>query len=302
MIDIGHWRKGLGREGLWRDGLGRKALAPLLALALVACQSADLSGPTSPLDPASLAEGSFAEPEIRAASAYVVDAGTGRVLLDEAGEAPRYPASLTKMMTLHLLFDAVAAGRLSLDSDLLVSPFAASRAPSKLGLRAGETIKVRDAAQALAVKSANDAATVIAENLAGSEAAFAVQMNAKARAIGMRRTRFVNASGLPQEGQVTTARDMATLALSLRGRHPRFAPYFAATEFTYAGKTYKATNKLLGQGIGVDGMKTGFIRDSGFHLVASAGRGGHRIVVVVMGGVTGKARDARVAALVAQYL
>ncbi|WP_244488170.1 D-alanyl-D-alanine carboxypeptidase family protein [Aureimonas sp. Leaf454] len=277
-------------------------MAPLLALALVACQSADLSGPNSPLDPRIAAAEATAAPEIRARSAYVVDAGTGKVLLDEEGDAPRYPASLTKMMTLHLLFDAVAAGRLSLDSDLKVSAFAAARAPSKLGLKAGETIKVRDAAQALAVKSANDAATVIAENLAGSEAAFAAQMTARARALGMRRTRFVNASGLPQEGQVTTAHDMAILALSLRARHPRYAPYFAATEFTYAGKTYKATNKLLGRGLGVDGMKTGFIRDSGFHLVASAGRDGHRIIVVVMGGATGRDRDARVAALVEHYL
>ncbi|RYG65940.1 D-alanyl-D-alanine carboxypeptidase, partial [bacterium] len=115
-------------------------------------------------------------------------------------------------------------------------------------------------------------------------------------------TRFVNASGLPQDGQVTTAHDMALLALSLRARHPRFAPYFAATEFSYSGKTYKATNKLLGKGLGVDGMKTGYIRDSGFHLVASAERDGHRIVVVVMGGVTGNARDARVVALLGQYL
>lgn len=302
MIDLRHWRTGFGRTSWGCSGLAHKALAPFLALTLVACQSADVSGPNSALDPVALASGTYAQPEIRAASAYVVDAATGRVLFDEAGEGPRYPASLTKMMTLHLLFDAVAAGKLSLDSDLVVSPFAASRAPSKLGLRAGETIKVRDAAQALAVKSANDAATVIAENLAGSEPAFAVAMNARARAIGMRDTRFVNASGLPQDGQVTTARDMATLALSLRARHPRFMPYFAATEFTYAGKTYKATNKLLGQGIGVDGMKTGFIRDSGFHLVASAERGGHRIIVVVMGGTTGRARDAHVAALVEQYL
>jgi D-alanyl-D-alanine carboxypeptidase len=282
---------------LWRMGA-----APLLALALVACQSADLSGPSSPLDPRVAASGTYAAPEIRARSAYVVDALTGKVLLDEDGDAPRYPASLTKMMTLHLLFDAVAAGRLSLDSDLKVSAFAAGRAPSKLGLKEGETIKARDAAQALAVKSANDAATVIAENLAGSEEAFAAQMTAKARALGMRRTRFVNASGLPQEGQVTTAHDMALLALSLRARHPRYAPYFAATEFTYAGKTYKATNKLLGKGLGVDGMKTGFIRDSGFHLVASAGRDGRRIIVVVMGGATGRDRDARVESLVDHYL
>jgi len=196
-------------------------------------------------------------------------------------------------MTLYLLFEAVESGRLTLESPLTVSAEAASRPPAKLGLPVGTSITVREAATALAVRSANDVAVVVAEGVAGSEEAFARQMNARARAIGMSRTHFVNASGLPDEGQISTARDMALLALQLRTRFPAYQNFFTLKEFRFNGRRYEATNKLLGKVPGVDGLKTGYIRASGFHLVATAQRGNKRLIAVVMGGETGRARDAR---------
>lgn len=264
---------------------------------LGACRSTDLSR----RDAMGLTD-SLGEAEVRAHSAYVMDFATGRTLLAEDADALRYPASLTKMMTLYLLFEAIEQRRLSLDTPLVVSQNAASKPPSKLGLAPGSTIAARDAAQALAVKSANDIATVIAENLGETEAAFALAMTRKAQALGMRRTRFVNASGLPDPRQVSTARDMTILGRALRGRFPQYAPLFAAREFAYAGRTHRATNKLLGTVPGVDGLKTGFIRDAGFNLVATAERGGRRILVTVIGGRTGAERNAEVAALVDRFL
>ncbi|WP_328804975.1 D-alanyl-D-alanine carboxypeptidase family protein [Stappia albiluteola] len=239
--------------------------------------------------------------EARADAAIVIDASSGAVLFEEAADAPRYPASLTKMMTLYLLFEEVRAGRLSLGSELAISTNAASRPPTKIGLPAGSKIAVRDAAQAIAVRSANDLAVAIAERVAGSEEAFAVQMTAKARSLGMSRTRFVNASGLPDVRQVTTARDMATLGRALKRDFPQYASFFRAREFRYGGRVYKATNNLLGKVDGVDGIKTGYIRLSGYNLVASARRGGKSLIVVVMGGESEGARDRRVAALFEEY-
>ena len=284
-----------------RPGLGALArtLLGLAALALAACQSID-SADLAPQRPPAAAAGSLAEE--RAHAVLVVDATSGRPLYTENADALRYPASLTKMMTLYLLFEAVKAGRLSLDSDLPVSPEAAARPPTKIGVRPGTTIRARDAAQAIATHSANDCAVVVAEALAGSEPAFVAGMNAKARALGMTRTRFVNASGLPAPGQFTTARDMATLGRALRQRFPQFTPVFAATEFSYGGRRWKATNKLLGTVDGVDGMKTGYTRAAGYNLVASAARAGRRIIVVVLGGASSAARNAEVAAYVERYL
>ncbi len=274
-------------------------LALLLpALALAGCQTAELT-PAS-LGMTTLTEQSSAE--IRGHSVLVMDYQSARILEAENPDALRYPASLTKMMTLYLLFEAVDAGKLSLDTELVVSAEAAAEPPSKLGFKPGETISVRDAAQALATKSANDVAVVIAENLGGTQANFATVMTAKARQLGMRNTRFVNASGLPDPGQISTARDMAILARALISRFQRYMPMFRVTEFSFKGKTFRATNKLLGKVDGVDGLKTGYIRDSGFHLVATAVRGGRRLIVVVMGGRTGSERNAEVTGLIDKYL
>lgn len=274
--------------------LRRVALIASLALALAACRSGDVLTVSTPPAGTMPTTGVMAAVQERGQSELVLDASTGRILWQENANELRYPASLTKLMTLYLLFEAVESGRLNLDSPLAVSAEAASRPPARLGLPAGTSITVREAATALAVRSANDVAVVVAEGVAGSEEAFARQMNARARAIGMSRTHFVNASGLPDEGQISTARDMALLALQLRTRFPAYQNFFTLKEFRFNGRRYEATNKLLGKVPGVDGLKTGYIRASGFHLVATAQRGNKRLIAVVMGGETGRARDARV--------
>ncbi|MCM2503654.1 D-alanyl-D-alanine carboxypeptidase [Aureimonas altamirensis] len=273
--------------------LRRVALVASLALALAACRSGDVLTVDNPPAATMPTAGVMAAVQERGRSELVLDASTGRILWQENANELRYPASLTKLMTLYLLFEAVESGRLSLESPLNVSAEAASRPPARLGLPAGTSITVREAATALAVRSANDVAVVVAEGVAGSEQAFARQMNARARAIGMSRTHFVNASGLPDEGQISTARDMALLALQLRTRFPAYQSFFTLREFRFNGRRYEATNKLLGKVPGVDGLKTGYIRASGFHLVATAQRGNKRLIAVVMGGETGRARDAR---------
>ncbi|MBO0661791.1 D-alanyl-D-alanine carboxypeptidase [Jiella sp. CQZ9-1] len=278
--------------------LPQLVMMAMVALALSACQTAELS--PSGLGLTALPSDSTAE--IRGHSMLVMDYQSGRILDAENPDALRYPASLTKMMTLYLLFSAVEAGKLSPDSELTVSATAAAEPPSKLGFTPGETISVRDAAQAVATKSANDVAVVIAENLGGTEENFAAIMTATARKLGMTRTRFVNATGLPDPRQISTARDLATLARALMLRFPRNMPIFQVQQFAFKGKIFHATNKLLGKVPGVDGLKTGYIRDSGFHLVATAMRGGRRIIVVVMGGRTGAERNAEVTALIDKYL
>jgi D-alanyl-D-alanine carboxypeptidase len=185
---------------------------------------------------------------------------------------------------------------------LPVSANAARRPPSKLGLKAGQTIDVRTAVMALCVKSANDVATVVAEYLGGTEERFAAMMTAKARQLGMNGTVFANASGLPDTGQRTTARDMAVLAMALRARFPHHYHFFSNQKFAYAGKTINGHNNLLGKVPGVDGLKTGYIRASGYNLATSAGRGGRRIVAVVMGGKSAKGRDQHMQELIAAYL
>ena len=227
----------------------------------------------------------------------VLDARTGQVLHETNADVRTYPASLTKLMTLYLAFEALEQGRLTLDQTVPVSAHAAAQAPTKLGLTPGEHIRVRDLLLGLVTKSANDGAVVLGEALGGTEPKFAAMMTAKARALGMSDTTFKNASGLPNLRQMTTARDMARLALALQRDFPQDYHYFSTREFSYKGTVIKNHNNLLGKVDGVDGMKTGFIQASGFNLVASAERNGRRFIAVVLGGETPKARDQEVAAL-----
>ena len=232
----------------------------------------------------------------------VVDAKTGKVLFSENPDAPRHPASITKVMTLYLLFEQLDRGKLSLQSDLKVSAFAQRQAPSKLGVSAGDTISVEDAIKAIVTRSANDVAVVIAENIGGTESNFAQLMTRKARALGMSHTVYHNASGLPDPGQITTARDLATLGRAIQSRFPQYYPYFAMRGFSYDGDYIGNHNKLLGRVEGVDGIKTGFTRTSGFNLLTSAKLDGRHIVAVVMGGRTGAQRDNQMVRLVESYL
>lgn len=230
-------------------------------------------------------------------AALVVDADTGEVHHEVNGDTRNYPASLTKLMTLYLLFEAIDRHEVNLDTKLKISRRAARQPASKLGVVAGETIAVKDAILALIVKSANDVAVVVAENLAKSEREFALKMTAKAREIGMSATTFRNASGLPNRGQMTTARDMAKLARRIIERFPHFYEYFSTPSFTYKGVTYPTHNKMLGHYDGLDGLKTGYIRASGFNLVTSAERKDHRLIGVVFGGKSPRSRDQRMASM-----
>jgi D-alanyl-D-alanine carboxypeptidase len=231
-------------------------------------------------------------------AAIVVDARTGAALHQSSADALRHPASLTKIMTLYLLFEQMAAGRIKTSTPLEVSAAAAAQAPTKLGLRAGQTIAVEDAIKGLVTKSANDAAVVVAEALAGSEEEFARHMTRKARALGMSRTVYRNASGLPDDEQVTTARDQALLGIAIQERFPHYYRYFATTSFVYRGHAMRNHNRLLGRIDGVDGIKTGYTRASGFNLATSVRRGDRHIVAVVLGGRSGGQRDARMRDLI----
>lgn len=224
-------------------------------------------------------------------AAFVMHADSGDVLFDRYSTSRRYPASLTKMMTLYLLFDELEAGNVTLETKLKVSKRAAGQPPSKLGVSAGGTISVEDAIKALVVKSANDVAVVVAEHISGSEWRFALKMTEKANALDMRRTRFRNASGLPNSKQVTTARDMATLARRIIQDHTAYFPYFSTQSFTWNSRTYRTHNALVRTFDGADGMKTGYTRMSGFNLTTTAARDGHRLIGVVLGGRSGATRD-----------
>lgn len=224
-------------------------------------------------------------------AAFVMDAYTGTVLHRHNAGKRLHPASLTKLMTLMLVFEALEEGRLNLYDRAIISTHAASMIPSKLGLPPGSTIKIKDAIHALSVKSANDVAVAIAEKLGGNERNFAKMMTAKAREIGMTNTKFMNASGLHHPRQVSTARDMAKLARVLLTDYEKYYPYFSRKSFKYRGKTYKSHNKLLKSYAGMDGFKTGYIRASGFNLVSSAERDGTRLIGVVFGGKTGDLRN-----------
>jgi D-alanyl-D-alanine carboxypeptidase len=230
----------------------------------------------------------------------VLDADTGRVLSESNADAVTYPASLTKMMTLYLTFEALNTGRLRLDQLLPVSVEAASKSPTKLGLRPGDVVAVQDLIFGIVTRSANDAAAVLAEGLGGSEPAFAELMNRKAAQLGMRNTYYRNASGLPDPAQHTTARDTAQLALALYHDFPREYRYFATRSFVFRGVTIVGHDHLLDWYPGADGIKTGYIRASGFNLATSAVRGGHRLVGVVLGGLSGGSRDRQMGALLDQ--
>jgi len=231
-------------------------------------------------------------------AAIVIDAKSGKVVFERNADATRFPASLTKMMTLYLLFEDIKAGRITRDTRLPVSAHAAGRPPSKIGLRPGQSIRAEDAAKVLVTKSANDVAAVIAEALSGSEPAFAQRMTRKARELGMTRTTFRNASGLPDPKQVSTARDLATLGLRIQRDFPEMYDLFSLRSFTYSGRAYSNHNRLLGRVGGMDGIKTGYIRASGFNLCASVERDNKRIVAVVMGGKTANSRNQYMAGLI----
>ncbi|KXO76410.1 D-alanyl-D-alanine carboxypeptidase family protein [Brucella anthropi] len=268
--------------------LKRAAQATLLLAVVTGCSTA------STTIPAIAASDRYA--------AIVIDANTGKTLFASNADAQRYPASLTKMMTLYMLFEAMQAGRMNKDTRIPVSAYAAARPPTKIGFRSGQSIRAEDAALAMITKSANDVATAVGEYLGGSEERFAQMMTAKARRLGMRNTTFRNASGLPNMAQHTTARDMAILSIALRQHFPNEFSYFSRRSFVFRGQTINGHNRLLGRVEGVDGIKTGYTNASGYNLASSVSLDGRRLVAVVMGGNTGASRDAHMAQLIRKYL
>jgi D-alanyl-D-alanine carboxypeptidase len=235
-------------------------------------------------------------------ASIVVDGNSGAVLQAASPDALRHPASLTKVMTLYLLFERLESGRLRLDSALKVSEHASEQAPTKLGLKPGQTISVEDAIKGIVTKSANDAAVAVAENLGGDEDGFAKLMTQKAHALGMAHTIYVNASGLPDDDQVTTARDQIVLGRAIQERFPRYYRYFSTESFVYHGEAMRNHNHLLGAVDGVDGIKTGFTRASGFNLLTSLHRDGRYLVAVVMGGPSASERDERMRELISAHI
>jgi D-alanyl-D-alanine carboxypeptidase len=235
-------------------------------------------------------------------ASIVVDGNSGAVLQAANPDALRHPASLTKVMTLYLLFERLESGRLKLDSPLKVSEHAAEQAPTKLELKPGQTITVEDAIKSIVTKSANDAAVALAENLAGEEDNFAKLMTQKAHALGMAHTKYVNASGLPDDDQITTARDQALLGRAIQERFPRYYKFFSTETFVYHGEAMRNHNHLLGAVDGVDGIKTGFTRTSGFNLLTSLHRDGRYLVAVVMGGPSASERDERMRELIGAHI
>ena len=235
-------------------------------------------------------------------SSIIVDGNSGATLSANNPDGGRHPASLTKIMTLYLLFERLDAGKMKLDTEMEVSEHASEQAPTKLGLRPGQTIRVEDAIKGLVTRSANDAAVVIAEAIGGDEEDFAKLMTRKAHALGMSRTTYRNASGLPNDEQVTTARDQSTLGRAIQDRFPRYYRYFSTMAFNYHGQSIRNHNHLLGNVEGVDGIKTGYTRASGFNLVTSMHRGNRFLVGVVMGGRSGGSRDAIMRNLLSENL
>ncbi|MGE0565466.1 MAG: serine hydrolase [Pseudolabrys sp.] len=276
------------RAGVDRLRFGVVGLSVLVAVTAVATSPAEARRKRSTYNPPY--------------AAMVVDANSGAVMHASNADARRYPASLTKIMTLYLLFEQLEAGKIKLSTELEASEHSAGQPPSKLGLKPGETISVENAIRALVTKSANDVAVMVAEAVGGNEPNFARMMTKKAHALGMKHTHYQNASGLPDDDQVTTARDQVLLGRAIQERFPKYYRYFAARSFTFRGRTMRNHNKLLGSVAGVDGIKTGYIRASGFNLVTSARRGPRHIVAVVLGGRTGSWRDARMRQLVAAHI
>ena len=276
--------------------LSLTALAFALAAGLLA---APLTADAAQKKVANVATKPAAEAPTRYA-AIIIDDATGRVLHQVNADERRYPASLTKMMTIYMAFEAIEKKRLTFDSRLTITPHATNQAPSRIGLAPGDNFTVRQAILALVTKSANDAATALGETIAGNEAAFAAMMTKRAQALGMNNTVFRNANGLPDPQQITTARDLATLSRALRRDFPQHYHYFSTPAFTYKGVTVTNHNRVLNQLDGADGLKTGYIRASGFNLASSATRNGRRIVGVVLGGESGSWRDARMVQLMEQ--
>ncbi|MDE5441726.1 peptidase M15 [Bradyrhizobium sp. CSA207] len=235
-------------------------------------------------------------------ASIIVDGNSGAVLQATSPDGLRHPASLTKIMTLYLLFERLESGKMKLDTEMPVSQHAAAQDPTKLNLRPGQTIRVEDAIKGLVTRSANDAAVVIAEAIGGEEDDFAQMMTRKARALGMSKTVYRNASGLPNDEQVTTARDQATLGRAIQERFPRYYRYFSTASFNFRGQSIRNHNRLLGSVEGVDGIKTGYTRASGFNLVTSMRRGNRHLVGVVLGGRSGGSRDAIMRNLLAENL
>jgi D-alanyl-D-alanine carboxypeptidase len=283
-------------RGRWLLDSKGAALAIGLAAGLITTGPLDAATPKTPAKTAAAksAAPKYTPPKY---AAIVIDADSGAVLHTVGADEQTYPASLTKMMTLYLTFEALAQHRLQLEHRLVISEHAASMAPSKLNLKPGGSIRVEEAVLGVVTKSANDAAVVLAEALGGSEANFALMMTQKARTLGMTRTYFENASGLPDTNQVTTARDMALLGRALIYDFPQYYPYFSTRSFVFAGHVQANHNHLLQSYDGADGIKTGFIRASGFNLVASAKRDGRRLIGVVFGGQSQPWRDHQMARL-----
>ncbi len=262
---------------LWSGGLYKTALAATITVSAIA------------VAPVAHAE---------KYAAIVIDADTGEVLHARNEDDPRYPASLTKVMTLYMLFDAIESGEVTLTDRMPVSRTAAAQPPSNVRLRPGDRMRVEDAIYALVTKSANDVAVVVAEYLAGSERAFAGRMTEKARELGLMNTTFRNASGLPNTAQISTARDMAILADALMDNHPQHYHYFQNQHFRWGGTTYRSHNELVRSLDGVDGIKTGYTRASGFNLMTSAVRDDRRVIAIMLGGATARSRNAHVEELV----
>jgi D-alanyl-D-alanine carboxypeptidase (penicillin-binding protein 5/6) len=235
-------------------------------------------------------------------ASLVLDARTGKILSSENGDTLNYPASLTKMMTLYLTFEALHRGKISWNTKVRFSRNASSKPPTKLWVKPGQSITVREAVLGMIVQSANDAAAAMGEKLAGSESAFARMMTAKARQLGMTRTVFANASGLPNKRQVTTARDMSTLAVALMKNYPKEYRLFSTASFKFRGRTIRGHNNLMYRYKGMDGIKTGYTNASGFNIVSAVKDGNRRVVGVVLGGRTARSRDAKMAALLDRYV
>jgi D-alanyl-D-alanine carboxypeptidase len=285
---------GASRKLRW----GCFSLAAVIAILAIATEPADARKRKRHTVKQAKAASSYNPPY----AAIVVDAKTGAVLHQSTPDSARHPASLTKIMTLYMLFEQLEAGKIALDTQMPVSEEAARQAPTKLGLKPGSTLLVEDAIKGLVTKSANDAAVVIAEKLGGSEDEFARMMTRKARAIGMQNTVYRNASGLPNDQQITTARDQALLGIAVQQRFPKYYKYFSISSFVYHGKGMRNHNKLLGKVEGVDGIKTGYTNASGFNLVTSVKRGYRHVVAVVLGGRSGASRDARMRELISSHI
>lgn len=270
---------------------GRRRAGPLALLFALVLAAAGLT-PTPGAEPVVAQSG-----ENTRYAAIVVDAASGEVLFARRADNPRYPASITKVMTLYMTFEALAEGRIKLDDMITVSPRAASQPPSKLGLAAGQQISVDDAIRSLAVRSANDMAVAIAEHVGGSEARFAAMMTLRAQELGMTQSRFVNPHGLPDSRQISSARDLAILSRAVMRDYPQYYHYFGQHHWVYNGRQYGNTNGLLHAGNGYDGIKTGFTNASGYNLAASAVRDGRRIITVVLGGRSSRTRNDHVAEL-----